>query len=303
MPIIEISGLSKTYQRGKLRAVDNLSLAVEKGTVFSLLGPNGAGKTTLIKILLSLTHATSGQASIFNLPVNDTNIHRRIGYLSENHRFPEFLNPLQVLTHFGAMSDLEPGHLKNKIPLVIEFVGLKGWEKVKIKKFSKGMRQRLGIAHALLNDPEILFLDEPTDGIDPVGRKEIRDLILKLKNDGCTIFMNSHLLSEVERISDIVVIMKNGKILRQGTVDQFTEVQNQYELQLQSNHLSPALDGLISSWNLQPQPGLNRWLLQTGGTDSLNRCIDDLRRADIRIEALVPKKISLEDYFIDVVGE
>jgi len=303
MSIIEIKELTKTYQRGKLRAVDNLSLSVEKGMVFSLLGPNGAGKTTLIKILLSLTHATSGHAYIFNRPVTDITTHRRLGYLSENHQFPEFLNPVQVLTHFGAMSDLKPGNLAVKIPEVIEFVGLKGWEKVKIKKFSKGMRQRLGIAHALLNEPEILFLDEPTDGIDPVGRKEIRDLILRLKTQGCTIFMNSHLLSEVERISDMVVIMKNGKILRQGSVDQFTEVHNQYELQLQTNHHSGTVNPVISNWKMQPQSDPNRWLVHTESTEALNRCIDELRRADIQIEALIPKKISLEDYFIDVVGE
>ncbi|MEJ2056088.1 MAG: ABC transporter ATP-binding protein, partial [Calditrichaceae bacterium] len=231
---IETFGLTKHYSRGKVKALNDFSLQVDKGQIFSLLGPNGAGKTTLIKLLTGLLHPTSGDGKILGYPINDYQMHRYIGYLAENHRFPEFLTASQVLFYYGKMSGIKPSELKDKIPRLLAQVNLEDWINVKIHKYSKGMMQRLGLANALIHDPEILFLDEPTDGIDPVGRREIRDILKSLRDRGKTIFLNSHLLSEVERVSDEIAILKGGRLIKQGRVEDFISIKEQFQIKLQN---------------------------------------------------------------------
>ena len=178
---ISASGLSKEYRsrfgRTVVRALEELDLQIERGEIFGLLGPNGAGKTTSVKILLGLTHATRGQASIFGVPVGRPESRRRVGYLPEGHRFPGYLTARATLSVFGRMSGMSSAALKSRIPVLLERVRLSDWADVRVKKFSKGMVQRLGLAAALVHDPDVLLLDEPTDGVDPVGRREIRDLL------------------------------------------------------------------------------------------------------------------------------
>ena len=301
MKAVETFGLTKYYSRGKIQALQDFTLAVDEGKIFSLLGPNGAGKTTLIKILLTIVHPTRGEAKILGNPYTQYAIHSQIGYLAENHRFPEFLNPVQILYYYGKMVGIDKTTLIQKIPLLLKQVKLENWGKTRIRKFSKGMLQRLGLAHALLNEPDLLFLDEPTDGIDPVGRKEIRDILKSLRDTGKTIFLNSHLLSEVERISDEIAILKNGQVIRQGQLNDFISIKEQYQLRLKNG--KSTINEICNALQIPLSRGAADYTVSVKDDAQLNYLIDRLRQADTVIQAIVPRKISLEDYYIEVLDE
>ncbi|MBN1406226.1 MAG: ABC transporter ATP-binding protein [Calditrichaceae bacterium] len=301
MKAVETFNLTKHYSRGKVKALNDFSLQVETGQIFSLLGPNGAGKTTFIKLLVGLAHPTAGHATVFGKSIKNYKMHQHIGYLSENHRFPEFLTAAQVLYYYGKMSGVSSSDLKDRIPKLLKQVNLTDWTNVKIQKYSKGMMQRLGLANALIPDPDILFLDEPTDGIDPVGRREIRDLLKALREQGKTVFLNSHLLSEVERVSDEVAILKNGKLLQKGRVEDFISVKEQYQVKVISennkiNEISEKLSIPVSYQN-------EFYNIAVQDDAHLNKFIDSVRRESITIQAIIPRKISLEDFFIDVIED
>ena len=299
MKAIETQNLSRFYQKGSIKALDGVSLATEAGTIFSLLGPNGAGKTTLIKLLLGIVFPTAGNATIFGKPISDISIHNDIGYLAENHRFPEFLTANEILYYYGKLNGLNKATLHQRMPGLFKLVNLEGWENTKIRKFSKGMLQRLGIAQALINEPKMLFLDEPTDGIDPVGRREVRDLLKKLRDQGKTIFLNSHLLSEVERISDEIAILKKGKLVRQGSLESLISRDHHYDLLVESE---PSAVTPICEQLSVPVTAQNGHLsIAIKDTAQLNALIDELRSAAVKIRGIIPQKISLEDYFIEVI--
>lgn len=299
MHAVETLDLTKFYSRGRIKALEDFSLKVEKGQIFSLLGPNGAGKSTLIKILLGIVFPTRGRATILGQDISDYRIHSHIGYLAENHRFPEFLTAGQVLRYYGKISGIPESELKKRIPRLLQTVKLEEWAHEKTKKFSKGMLQRLGVAQALINDPEILFLDEPTDGIDPVGRREIRDLLGELQTQGKTIFLNSHLLSEVERISDEVAILKDGRLLKKGTVADFISVEQQFQLQVDDG--GETLSSICKRLGI-PLVNQNGYYVVSVNDDAqLNHLIDLLRKNQATIQAIIPRKISLEDFFIEVI--
>ena len=299
MKAIETQNLSRFYQKGNIKALDGVSLTTEAGTIFSLLGPNGAGKTTLIKLLLGIVFPTAGNATIFGKPISDITIHNDIGYLAENHRFPEFLSANEILYYYGKLNGLNKAILHQRMPGLFKLVNLEGWENTKIRKFSKGMLQRLGIAQALINEPKMLFLDEPTDGIDPVGRREVRDLLKKLRDQGKTIFLNSHLLSEVERISDEIAILKKGKLVRQGSLESLISRDHHYDLLVESE---PSAVTPICEQLSVPVTAQNGHLsIAIKDTAQLNALIDELRSAAVQIRGIIPQKISLEDYFIEVI--
>lgn len=301
MYAIETENLTKYFSHGKIKALEDLTLRVESGKIFSLLGPNGAGKTTLVKVLLGIVFPTRGTAKILDKNVSDYTSHTHIGYLAENHRFPEFLTANQVLYYYGKMSGVEKSVLQEKIPRLLKLVKLEKWGDTKIRKFSKGMMQRMGVAQALTNDPDLLFLDEPTDGIDPVGRREIRDLLKELRDRGKTIFLNSHLLSEVERVSDEVAILKGGRLLQKGTVEDFISVKQQYTLQLGDGY--ETLQRLCKELNI-PLLSQNGSFILSGMDDAqLNHLIDKLREEKAVIRGIIPRKITLEDFFIDIIEE
>lgn len=219
--VLKVDQIAKSFNRFK--ALKGVSLDVEPGTVFSLLGQNGAGKTTLIKILLGILKATSGSAEVLGFAAGSVSARNRIGYLPEDHRFPEYHTGPSLLDFYAGLSGIGRQERKKRIGYWMDRVGLAGREKVRIRGYSKGMKQRIGLAQAFIHDPDLVFLDEPTDGVDPVGRREIRDLMLDMKKQGKTIFLNSHLLGEVERISDQVAILNKGSVIRMGTVAALTD--------------------------------------------------------------------------------
>ena len=234
MSAIEARGLRKVYRSRlggrSVEALTGIDLRVEPGEVFGLLGPNGAGKTTTVKILLGLTHATAGEASLFGIPVGDPESRRRVGYLPEGHRFPGYLTARQTLAIFGRMSGVDTSDLRARIPRLLERMRLSEWADVRVKKFSKGMTQRLGLAAALVHEPDVLMLDEPTDGVDPVGRREIRDLLQEEAAKGRAILLNSHLLSEVELICGRVAVLRKGAVAAEGKIEDLTAVTSHYKL-------------------------------------------------------------------------
>src|SRR5512140_3627205 len=231
---IEVRGLRKDYRSGlggrEVKALAGIDFAVQPGELFGLLGPNGAGKTTTVKILLGLTHATSGDASLLGLPARDPESRRSVGYLPEGHRFPGYLTARQTLSVFGRMSGVDHATLKTRIPGLLERVKLGDWIDVRVRKFSKGMTQRLGLASALVHRPEVLLLDEPTDGVDPVGRREIRDILREEAANGATVLLNSHLLSEIERTCDRVAVLRKGTVAAEGRIADLTRTSPRYRL-------------------------------------------------------------------------
>jgi ABC-2 type transport system ATP-binding protein len=305
MEAIQTQNLTKHYRSGLFKrknipALEKVSLSVEQGEIFGLLGPNGAGKTTFVKLILSIVHPTSGTATILDFPLGKRELKEYCGYLPENHRYPGFLTAENTLVFFGRLNGLPETNLKEKAHALLETVGLKDWAKVKTKKFSKGMLQRLGLAQSLINDPKILFLDEPTDGVDPIGRKEIRDLLLSLKARGTTIFLNSHLLSELEMVCDRVAILNKGKVVRLGTIAELTTQKLAYVLQL-SSPVTKEIREQLQQTILPIEYNDTSLVVSLHDKSELNRIIDILRAGGIGIESMNQQKTSLEDYFIQIM--
>lgn len=309
-PALSVSSLSKTYRTGLLRrstvqALDGVSLEVEEGAIFGLLGPNGAGKTTLVKILLGLVSPTSGTARLFDRPAGDPAARHRVGFVPENHRFPDFLTAVQTLHAYGRLADVPRAERTRRIPALLDRLNLAQRADSKVKTFSKGMLQRLGLAQALLNEPDLLFLDEPTGGVDPVGRRAIRDIVLELREEGTTLFLNSHLLSEVEKVCTQIAILREGSLVRRGSVEELTAVEQVYDLVA-----TPLPDALLRDDDLPlrpapngsaPPPDLEHYRVHADDRATLNEVLDRLRGAEVEIESITPLRQSLEDYFIDVV--
>lgn len=302
VPAIEVSSLRKVYRTRlgrSLVALDQVDFQVQPGEVFGLLGPNGAGKTTAVKILLNLTHPTRGTARLSGIPVSDPESRRRVGYLPEGHRFPGYLTARETLSIFGRMSGIDPKTLAERIPALLERVRIGAWADVRVKKFSKGMTQRLGLAAALVHKPDILLLDEPTDGVDPVGRREIRDLLLEEAQNGAAIFLNSHLLSEIELTCDRVGVLRNGKLIACGRIEDLTAGKSKYRLAA-----APADDSLVEAF-LRSGAGVERlnshFVVEVRDLEHLNHLIDQVRQRGAVLSELSPVRSTLEDVFVDLV--
>ena len=308
---IEVRGLRKTYRPALGgRAIDALAgidFAVQPGELFGLLGPNGAGKTTTVKILLGLTHATAGEASLLGLPARDPESRRRVGYLPEGHRFPGYLTARQTLSVFGRMSGVHHATLKARIPDLLERVKLGDWMDVKVKKFSKGMTQRLGLAAALVHEPEVLLLDEPTDGVDPVGRREIRDLLRGEAAKGRAVLLNSHLLSEIELTCDRVAVLRKGKVAAMGTVEELTkrdEEKRRDSLKGYRLAAAPLTEELVAEFGAlgaQPERVNGHVRVLARDPEHLNSLIDAARQRGALLTEVTPEKSTLEDVFVDLV--
>jgi len=300
---IEVRNLRKIYKttfRGKtLEALGGVSLEVGRGEVFGLLGPNGAGKTTTVKILLDLTRPTEGSASILGVPTSDPESRRKVGYLPEGHKFPGYLTARQTLSIFGRMSGMESADIERRVMPLLEQLRIAEWADVRVKKFSKGMTQRLGIASALIHEPEVLFLDEPTDGVDPVGRREIRDILKEQAELGRTIFLNSHLLSEIELMCDRTAILRKGKIAAAGRIEELTRKGSTYKIRTWGTP-----DNLLDRLR-EAGAGIERanghMVLNVRDVEHLNQLIDEVRASGGMIEEIAPVKSTLEDVFVDLV--
>jgi len=300
MIAIESKSLTKHYSRGKIKALTDFNVSVEKGKIFSLLGPNGAGKTTLFRLLLGIAIPTSGEGKILGKNITYPEARKNVGYLSEDHRFPGYLNGEQFLYYYGKMSGVSNYDLSKKISDLLKQVKLDDRKTLKLKKYSKGMLQRLGTAQALINDPEIIFLDEPTDGIDPIGRIEIREILINLKNQGKTIFINSHLLSEVERISDEIAILKQGILIKKGNTGDFLESTGKYLIRVEKEK-NDLFQDLLRNKAVEFSQAEYGFTAVIKSSDHLNEIIDEIRRRKIRIENIEHLKNTLEDYFIKVL--
>lgn len=306
MNVIEVVNLTKTYNKGnskiEVTALSNFSLTVGKGEIFGLLGPNGAGKTTLIKTLLGIVHPTSGTAKMLGEDISNYKIKDKIGFLPENHKFPNYLTAEQTLKYFAQLCGSTDKNINKRIDENLALVKMSKWKKTKISKYSKGMMQRLGLAQAMMNNPELIFLDEPTDGVDPIGRKEIRSILENLKNSGVTIFLNSHLLSEVELVSDRVAIMNNGKLLKEGTVEDLTTSKESYVIELSSDIKSETIETSFDNISIKFN-NAHKLTVNVKDNLELNFVIDKLRRDGINIKSITIQKQSLEELFLSLITD
>ena len=300
MSVIETRDLWKTY--GRIEALKGVSLRVEKGQIYGLLGQNGAGKTTLIKVLLGIVRITHGEASLLGAPAGTVEVRRRVGYLPEDHAFPGYHTGYSLMDYYGSLYGVPAADRAKKIPATLEQVGIAGRMHSKIKTYSKGMKQRLGIAQALMHDPDLIILDEPTDGVDPMGRKEIRELMMVLKERGHTIFLNSHLLGEVELICDRVAILQQGKLVREGTIDELTKTKGTYVLGLLAGQTFPVDAVAQLGFPVRPLPehaGQFEVTLPDGKTiEPVTKLLSD---RGLTVVHIVEKKQSLEDVFMTTV--
>ncbi len=313
-PAIDVHDLEKEYRDGifvrkRFRALQGIDLSVKRGEVFGLLGPNGAGKTTLIKILLGIVRSTAGSASLLGDPAGSKTARRRIGYLPENLNFPSHHTAITALQLYGRLSYVPEAVIRSRSSELLELVGLAGRERELVRKYSKGMRQRLGLAQAMLHEPELLIMDEPTDGLDPVGRSQIRQLILWLKEQGKTVFLNSHILQEVELVCDRVAILANGKLRGVGTPAELT---NQFHGALSSRvrvELAgepEAIESLRSAYDceLRRLPD-GHWQLAMSADhqDSIDQLVDTLRAKGISLSKLDRTRLTLEEVFLSAVQD
>ncbi len=304
---IDVRHASKTYRR-KVYALRDVSLQVAPGEIFGLLGPNGAGKSTLVKILMTVIRPTSVEGSMLGRPIGHKPTLRWVGYLPEHLRFPSYLDGWQAVSYFGALSLVPAAERRKRGRELLELVGMSQWLTHKISTYSKGMRQRLGLAVALIADPQIIVLDEPTDGVDPVGRKEIRDVLLELRRRGKTVFVNSHLLGELELVCDRVAIMSKGTVIRQGTIDELTRRSKRYEFVIvgdapKDSTTDAMLKQFAARCESRPQDQTTFIELNTADPTEVQPFVDLLRARGVTIISARPVRQSLEDLFMATIRD
>lgn len=295
---IETVKLTKTYRsrlHGMVNVVNNLDLVVEEGEIFGFLGPNGAGKTTTIKMLLGIIYPSAGEGYVLGKEIGDMDVHKMISYLPERPYYYEHMTGMELLMFYAALFGIKDA---NKCKALLEKVNLAGDASKTISQYSKGMQQRVGLAQSLLNDPKLLFLDEPTGGLDPIAHTEIRDLILQFRDEGRTVFISSHELSEVERICDRVAIIHKGKVEAQGKLEDL----------LKGGRIEIIADGVPQ--NVAEQAKATdvitsfhdgRLIVDTPEENDPNALIDSIRSAGGTIVSIIPRRKRLEDIFVETV--
>jgi len=312
MPAIETEGLTKDYlvgfwRRRPYRALDALNLSVESGEVFGFLGPNGAGKSTTLKLLMQLIFPTSGAARILGRPVGDVAVRRRIGFLAENPYYYDYLTAEELLTYFARLFGYESTDAKSRVARVLDQVGLGAERRLRLRQFSKGMVQRVGLAQALLNDPEVVFLDEPMSGLDPLGRRDVRDLILGLRARGSTVFFSSHILSDAEALCDRVAIVAQGKMVANGRLDDLLAFELQgWELVIADVPAAlrgeGALKDIARALTVTPLSH-GRVAIRLAPDVEPDLVMSRLKVDGARIESLNPIRHTLEDFFMQHVRD
>jgi ABC-2 type transport system ATP-binding protein len=296
VPAIETAGLSKQY--GKVEALVDLTMTVPRGEVFGFLGPNGAGKTTSVKLLLGLTRATAGQARILGVAAGDRDVRRRVGYLPELFRYQSFLSGREVLHLHCRLARLPNNSWSEEIEEVVKLVGLEGRADHRVGTYSKGMTQRLGLGVALLGSPDLVILDEPTSALDPVGRRDVRDIINHLKDRGITVFLNSHLLSEVEQVCDRVAVVDHGKVIATGRLE---ELLGGSATRLRVTGLSADQRHDLTRFGEVEEEG--EWLVVKGlGAELVPDLVAEIVRLGGRVYAVEPRHQTLEERFLQLLG-
>ncbi len=300
MPAIEIQGLTKTYKVGFWRKRDKvalrpLNLSVESGEIFGFLGPNGAGKTTTLKLLMGLILPTSGSAKILDREWTDPAVKSQIGFLPEQPYFYDYLTARELLLYYGRLSGVPGKELSKRAEAVLARVGLPDVSGVQLRKFSKGMLQRVGIAQAILHDPKILFLDEPMSGLDPMGRREVRDLMEQLKAEGKTVFFSTHILSDAEALCDRVAVIHLGELRAVGAVADLTSgVQGKVEIVWEGNTVPASIKAMGAECHVTGES-----VRAVVAEENQDLVIDALRRERLRMISLVPVRTTLEQYFVE----
>src|SRR5258706_31319 len=304
MNALEIHALEKVYTVGfwrkqPRRALHPLTLSVQEGEVFGFLGPNGAGKTTTLKMLMGLMYPTGGSAKIFGMDISDPRVKAQIGFLPEQPYFYDYLTANELLDYYARLSGF-PGagvsgrERQARIESMLIRVGLTGAGDVQLRKFSKGMLQRVGIAQAILHDPKFVFLDEPMSGLDPIGRREVRDLIEQLKREGKTVFFSTHILSDAETLCDRVAVINKGELRGVGSVAELTRnVQGKIEVAWHGNSVPPALKALTQEFSTAGE--MCRAIVTE---PQLDAAVDALRREQLRLISVTPVRSTLEEYFV-----
>lgn len=293
--VIETLGLRKVY--GNKVAVEDLTLKVTRGEVFGFLGPNGAGKTTAVKMLVGLTLPTAGSARLLGEPLGDGEVKKHIGFLPEHFRFHEWLRADEFLDFHGQLLGLSLEERRQRIPQVLRLVGLAGRERDRIRAFSKGMLQRIGIAQAIIHRPSLVFLDEPTSALDPLGRRDIRDLILTLKQEGVTIFLNSHLLSEVEMVCDQVAIINKGAVIWHGSPRGLWDQEVELRVEPCTPELLRELEGIAQVVRTDG-PLLT---LRVEEPSQVPLIAEAVVKSGAKLFQLTPKRLSLEELFVKII--
>ena len=303
-PAIEILGLTKDYHVGFLRkrarrSLDSLTLQVEEGEIFGFLGPNGAGKTTTIKLLMGLIFPTAGTARVRGHSIDDVRMHREIGYLPEQPYFYDYLSARELLDYYARFFGFGAAERRERVERFLARVGLSDAADLQLRKFSKGMLQRAGIAQAILHDPQVVFLDEPMSGLDPVGRREVRDIILELKRQGRTVFFSTHILSDAEMLCDRVAVLVGGKLRGVGSPDEIVSME-----MAGMEILFEAREGRAISPRLLERATKtgDRYRIEVPETE-LYSALELLRSCDARILSMQPLRPTLEDYFLRLVDQ
>ncbi len=300
MPAIEILGLEKTYSVGfwrkrPKRALHPLQLTVEEGEAFGFLGPNGAGKTTTLKLLMGLVFPTGGSARILGREWTDPSVKAQIGFLPEQPYFYDYLTAHELLEYYGQLSGVAAKDRRKRVEQVLQQVGLRDVQGVQLRKFSKGMLQRVGIGQAILHDPKLVFFDEPMSGLDPIGRREVRDLMAQLKHEGKTVFFSTHILSDAEALCDRVAIVHKGELRGVGAIEDLTStVQGKVEVLWQGSQVPASMKALGAECHVSGDRV--RAILNENQQDA---AIDILRRERLRLIAITPVRTSLEAYFVE----
>jgi len=298
-PAIVTENLRKRF--GKKVAVAGLTLSVEQGEVFGFLGPNGAGKTTAVKMMLGLVRPTAGEARLLGAPRNDWRARRKVGFLPEHFRFHEWLRADEFLDVHGQLYGMPKAERKQRIPELLELVDLTQDAGRRIGQFSKGMLQRVGLAQALLNRPHLLFLDEPTSGLDPLGRRLVRDIIRRQRNQGVTVFLNSHLLSEVEVTCDRVAFINHGQVVQ--IADLHTMVEGDTEVELRLGGLTPELLNGLNQFGRDVRADGDRVTMFISKEEQLPDIARWVVAQNMALYSLTPRRLSLEEMFVRIVGE
>ncbi len=302
MPAIEILELEKTYAVGfwrkqPKRALYPLQLSVEEGEIFGFLGPNGAGKTTTLKMLMGLIVPSGGSARILSMDSNDPRVKAQIGFLPEQPYFYDYLTAPELLRYYGQLSGVSTAGLAERVDAVLRRVGLHDIGRLQLRKFSKGMLQRVGIAQAILHDPKVVFLDEPMSGLDPMGRREVRDLIEQLKREGKTVFFSTHILSDAEALCDRVAIINKGSLKGTGVVADLTsKMHGKVELLWQGTRVPAAFRSFGAECHVSGET-----VRTIVAEDQQDVALDALRRENLRLISLTPVRATLEDYFLETL--